>query len=428
MGIMDIEKIRKDLENCPCGKIHTFDVKRIEISETATERAGEILRGMGFSDRLLFVADQNTLTAARGLEESLTRAGFILKRVIYPDMKYARAEQTEELENLSGDVDGIISVGTGSLNDICRVAAAHTGKPFCIYATAPSMDGFASDTAPIIQNNFKTSWQAVQPDVIIADTNVLAAAPDELKSAGFGDMMAKYVGLADWKIAHLLIDEYYCDRVANLTQTATDKIASMADRVLRRDADTAGAVMESLCMTGLAMKAARSSRPASGAEHVVSHYLECHKVLKGIWPEYHGKKVGVATVVLNRAYRNIAESLDKISAIPDVLNMEDILSHYAPELRADVIRLNTPTVTERLSAEKLTQKWDDVRKIILDTLPTDEQLLTLMHTAGAATTPEQVNCSPEFFADALNYHPYMRYRMLLTRLMPMIGKKITDFI
>jgi glycerol-1-phosphate dehydrogenase [NAD(P)+] len=95
-------------------------------------------------------------------------------------------EQVEELEALCEDVDGILSVGSGSLNDICRLAAYRRKKPLAIYATAPSMDGFASNSAPITKNNFKVSYPAVQPQVIIADTAVLAAAPAVLKSVGSG--------------------------------------------------------------------------------------------------------------------------------------------------------------------------------------------------------------------------------------------------
>jgi glycerol-1-phosphate dehydrogenase [NAD(P)+] len=84
------------------------------------------------------------------------------------------------------------------------------------------MDGFASNSAPITKNNFKVSYPAVQPQVIIADTAVLAAAPAVLKSAGFGDMVAKYIALADWRIAALTVGEYYCDRIAAVSAIAVE--------------------------------------------------------------------------------------------------------------------------------------------------------------------------------------------------------------
>lgn len=425
---MDLNKILKKLENCPCGKKHTFFTKAIEIGIGITKDTGKILRDNGFEDELLLVADENTIAAAHGVRESLHRAGFAVKEQIYDNLMYARAEQVEELIELSKDVKGIISVGTGSLNDICRVTAYQTGKKFCIFATAPSMDGFASDTAPIIKNNFKESWQAEQPLVIIGDTKILAAAPTELKASGFGDMVAKYIGLAEWKISNLLIGEYYCESIADITKEAVEKISALADKICENNEEAAGAVMESLVLTGLAMKLAGCSRPASGAEHVVSHYLECYKVNRGIWPEFHGKKVGVMTVLLNRAYRNLAERVTEVDPTEDKTDWDVVYSKYDERMHADVKRVNTPTITDKVDPKKLKECWGDIRKIILETLPSDEHLMELMTAAGAATTPEEVHVSEELLTDALRYHPYMRYRLLITRLMPMLGMDIMDFI
>lgn len=425
---MDINQILKDMENCPCGRVHTFDTKVVEIGSGITAKTGKILADAGFPKNVLLVADDNTWAAADGILPALLTEGFRVKKLIYENMKYARVEQVREVEALTEDVDGIISVGTGSLNDICRVASFRKEKMFCIFATAPSMDGFASDTAPIIENNFKSSWQAAQPAVIIADTKILAAAPVELKSSGFGDMVAKYIGLADWRISTLLTGEYYCEKIANLTKTATDRIMALAERVTENSEEAAGAIMESLVMTGLAMKLAGCSRPASGAEHVVSHYLECYKVIRGIWPEFHGKKVGVATVLLNRAYRNIAQRVESVHAVPDATDWDEVYSKYDAVLHDDIRKLNTPTITDKVDPALLQEKWPEIRAIILDTLPSDELLMAKMQAAGAAVTPEEVHVPPELLADSLHFHPYMRYRMLLTRLMPMLNMDIMDYL
>ncbi len=425
---MDLQKIMHALKECPCGRKHTFDTKTVEIGSGLTAETGTILNRAKFPKSLLLVADQNTLLASGGLLESLKDAGFQVKQLIYEDMKYARVEQVREIEALAADVDGILSVGTGSLNDLCRVAAYEKKKKFCIFATAPSMDGFASDTAPIVENNFKSSWQAAQPMVIIADTAILAKAPAILKSSGFGDMVAKYIGLVDWKVAHLLIDEYYCDRVASITQEAADRIVALADRITESSEEAAGAVMEALVMTGLAMKLAGCSRPASGAEHVVSHYLECHKVIQGIWPDYHGRKVGVATVYCNRLYRNLAESLETIHCTADQTDWEQVYAHYNPKLHADIKKLNQPTITGLVDPQKLERTWPEMRRIILETLPSNDQLLHLMKTAGAPTTPEEVHVSEAIMADAMRYHPYMRHRLLITRLLPMMGVDPMNYV
>ena len=425
---MDLQKILNDLKNCPCGKEHTMATKVVEISSGATARVGQILTDANFPKKLLLVADENTIGVSAGLLESLNDAGFETKKIIYKNMMYAKVEQVNELKALCSDIDGIISVGTGSLNDICRVTAFDMKKRFCIFATAPSMDGFASDTAPIIENNFKNSWKAEQPEVIIADTKILAKAPVELKAAGFGDMVAKYIGILDWKIANLLIDEYYCPAVADITMQGLNKVVALADKVTEEDEAAAGSIMEGLVLSGIGMKLAMSSRPASGAEHVVSHFWECYKLARGIWPEFHGKKVGVASVLINRIYRNIADRVETVDPIADPTDWDDVRAQFSPEQIPELMKLNTPTITDKIDTARLKECWPEIRRLIKEILPTDEELMSMMKAAGAVTEPEDVHISPELLVTGLRYHSYMRYRVLLTRLLPMLQLDIMDFL
>lgn len=427
---MDIKKLQKSLENCPCGKSHTCDTEVVEIFSGLTAHTGEILEKAGFPKKVLLVADENTLGVSEkeGIIEALLGSGFELKRLIYKNMKYARIEQVREVEALAADVDGIISVGTGSLNDICRVASFELGKKFCIFATAPSMDGFASDTAPIIANNFKKSYKARQPMVILADTKILAKAPVELKAAGYGDMVAKYIGVVEWRISNLLIGEYYCEAIAQLTLDAVKKMVDLTDRVTAEDEEAAGAIMEALVLSGIAMKLAMSSRPASGAEHVVSHYLECYKVVRGIWPEFHGKKVGVATLLLDRIYRNLAERVTDVDPIPDPTDWDEVYTHFSADQIPEVKALNDPCITELIKLDKLKESWGEIRRLILEGLPDPDVLEDLMKRAGCATTLEEIHVSPELFEEGLHYHYYMRYRVLITRFMPMLQLDPMDFL
>ena len=426
---MDLQKILKNLENCPCGRTHTFDTKVVEIGSGITQRAGEILDKAGFPKNVLIVADDNTIRVSDGLLDSLKSAGFnIKKKYIFDNMTYARIEQVREVEAIAGDVDGIISVGTGSLNDICRVASFELDKQFCIFATAPSMDGFASDTAPIIENDFKKSYFVRQPMAILADTKILAKAPAELKAAGFGDMVAKYYGILEWKIANLLIGEYYCPAVAQITLDALAKCVSLADKVQADNEESAGAIMEALVLSGLGMKLALCSRPASGSEHVVSHYWECYKLARKMWPEFHGKKVGVASLVINRIFRNIADRVPTVEPHADTTNWDEVYAAFSEKQIDEVKKLNTPTITDKIDPAKLKECWEEIRQMIYNDLPTNDELLRLMKVAGCATTPEEINVSPELFEKGLRYHSYMRYRVLITRILPMLDLDIMDYV
>ena len=162
-------------------------------------------------------------------------------------------QDVEKIEGYFDRVDGVLAVGTGSVHDPCRLACARHNVPLCLFATAPSMDGFASYSAPIVNGNFKITYPAKCPEVIIGDTKILADAPAELKSAGFGDMISKYIALIDWQVSNLLTGESYCERVAALTRRATDQIFAMAGSVTKRDEKTAAAIFESLLLTCIAM-------------------------------------------------------------------------------------------------------------------------------------------------------------------------------
>ena len=424
---MDLKKLLRDLRNCPCGQEHTFDTRMVEIEAGLTARTGELLTAADFPKNILVVSDRAAWRAADGVLSSLDAAGFSPKLLIYEDMRYARVEQVREVEALADDVDGIVSVGSGSVNDICRVAAYRLQKEFCIFATAPSMDGFASDTAPIIENNFKSTWQAKQPEVILADTVILAKAPAELKAAGFGDMVAKYIGVLEWRFVHMLVDEYYCPAIADMTMNAVRRMISLCDRVQGEDPQAAGAIMEALVLSGLAMKLARSSRPASGAEHTVSHYLECYKLTRGIWPEFHGKKVGVATVHINRMYHKLAQ-VREITPTEDVIDYAALREAFTPEQMAEIEKLIPRMPMHLVKAERLKAIWPDFCRLIEEFLPSDEELNDWMHRAGAVTEWEDVGVSRELLEAALRFHPFMRYRLMPTRLLPMMGLDILAFV
>ena len=418
--MLDIKAIEAALQGCPCGRAHHTAIRAVEIGSGITADTGEILVKYGFPKSILLVADQNTLRAGEGVIESLLNRDFTIKQHIYENLRTADMEQVEVIETLCADTDGILSVGSGSLNDICRLAAFRQNKAFAIYATAPSMDGFASNSAPITKNNFKYSYPAVQPSVIIADTKVLAAAPAELKSAGFGDMIGKYIGIADWRIAHLINGEYYCEKIAALSEQAVRKIAALADKVTQDNEESAAAIMESLVLTGLCMGFADSVRPASGAEHVLSHFWEIKNLQQGLLSDYHGKKVGVATVLINKIYRDMIQA-EEINPVYEDIDWEELKQVYGEGLTDDMIKANNPTITQGITPEHLKACWGDIRRIVDETLPENDELLRLMKAAGAPVTAAEIDVKDDLCALGLKYSAFMRYRLTLLRLRPMLG-------
>ena len=418
---MDIQSIVTALQSCPCGRPHTLAPMAVEIGPGLLGRAAEFLAANGFPRKVLVVADKNTLRASAGILEVLVAGGFACELKLYDDLRVADMEDVNTLEGLCNDeVEGVLSVGTGSLNDICRLASYRAGKAFAIFATAPSMDGFASGSAPILEQGFKRSIQCRAPSVIIGDTDILAAAPAQLKAAGFGDMLAKYVALVDWHVARLTIGEYFCPRIAALVEDALGRMVSLAGRVTRRDPETAGAIMEALVMTGLGMALSGCTRAGSGSEHMIAHFWEIKTLERGEIPGFHGTEVGVATLLTVKEYRSLTACVNP-DFHEDRTDWGAVYAAFGPRFERDVRALNTPTVTDETSPAILRARWPEIREIVRATLPPYEDLLALMQSAGAATSIEEIGIDPALAEAGEKYHPYMRHRMTLSRLRGMMG-------
>ena len=402
---------------CPCGKKHETAIRDVRIESGLVHRVGEILQANGFEKTLLLVADKNTFAAANGILESLE--GFVVELKIYDFLRVSTMDHVREVENLIAGKDiSVLSVGTGSINDTCRLAAARQNKKLCIFATAPSMDGFASYSAPIVDRDFKFSYDAKSPEVIIGDTKILASAPSELKSAGFGDMIAKYIGLVDWQISALLTGEFYCERIAALTRRAVDELMEMADRVTQNDEYTAGKIFEALLKTGVGMSFAKNSRPASGSEHIIAHLLECVELRDGIIPNYHGDDVGVSTLKMLEYY-NILSQRESIDARKEQVDWETVFGFYGT-MQDDVKKLNFPVnVIDSVDPDDLKAKWSDIRKIIRS-IPSYDECRTAMEKAGCKLTVQDIGKDEKLFADCIEFSPYMRHRLTLLRLKNMI--------
>lgn len=414
--MLNFRALIDSFRDCGCGMDHRCGIHDIRIGSGLVTQVGEILRENGFPRRLLLIGDRDTLAAAAGLEESLT--GFEVTRHCYDTLRVATMDDVRLVEDYLDRVDAVVAVGTGSIHDPSRLACARRNKPLCLFATAPSMDGFASYNAPIVDGGFKTTHAAKCPEVIIADTKILAAAPKALKSAGFGDMISKYIALIDWQVSHLVTGETYCPRVAELTRTAVDRLMTMADRVTLEDEETAAAVLESLLMTGIAMSFTRTSRPGSGTEHILAHYWECIELLEGKIPNFHGEDVGVATLLTLREYEDLA-GRETVTAHPEVNDWDAIYKAYGP-LAGDVRKLNTPdTITDGIEPRVIEEKWPEIRAIVRS-VPDYDACYRAMKAAGCKTTIAEIGKDPAFVAESLLYHPYMRRRLSLRRLARMV--------
>jgi glycerol-1-phosphate dehydrogenase [NAD(P)+] len=201
--------------------------------------------------------------------------------------------------------DFILAVGSGTVNDSCRLASYRLNLPYGVVGTAPSMDGYASAGTPFLFNGSKATIQCTTPKYIIGDLDILKDAPFEMMLAGIGDMFGKYIGILDWELARDYSGEYFCDKIAKDVIDATDKCLENGYDLAKRDKECIKNIMEGFLVTGLGMAYTGNSRPASGSEHIIAHAWELADVENNEKPELHGLEVCQATRIVAIMYKRL---------------------------------------------------------------------------------------------------------------------------
>ena len=302
---------------CTCEqKKHTAPIKVTEISENAVEKVAEIL---GDYKRIYVICDKNTYeVAGRRVEELLKEAGSyshtcIIDEPALPNLSNVGKALIEagtdravfDINAFSYNPDFVLAVGSGSVNDISRMVSYRIGVEYGVVATAPSMDGYISVVAPLINGNRKIIYTCTSARYIIIDLNICANAPYELLLAGVGDMIGKYVAILDWELSKKVTGEYYCEKVANMVLEATGKCIESATVLSERKIETIKNTIDGLLLSGLGIAYTGSSRPASGTEHMVGQTWEVMDVEKGKTPQLHGIEVGEATFMAMLMYKKL---------------------------------------------------------------------------------------------------------------------------
>ncbi len=302
---MDINAILKGVD-CGCGKHHSCPIEKIYVEKGAIAHLKELCREY---KNILLVADENTYGAAGKQTENalddkiITRVIFSGKTVLIPDEK-----AIEEVEKQTQGQELIVGIGSGVIQDLCKYVSYFNHIPYMVVATAPSMDGYASSGAAMILKGMKETVPAGLPKAIVADTEVLRAAPMEMIKAGFGDIIGKYSALNDWKLARVVNGEYFCDYIYNTTYEMIEKTLKTAKGLLNREEESVGAVTEALMIVGIMMSFATNSRPASGSEHHLSHFFEITGIVKNEPYFAHGIDVFYSTYVTAQIREKLVNS------------------------------------------------------------------------------------------------------------------------
>jgi glycerol-1-phosphate dehydrogenase [NAD(P)+] len=381
----------------------------VEASLRGSER--DLVAALGMGRHLAVVSDPRTHEAlGRRVEAAL--AGCDLVKLQLDAHPHADAVTAERVRAACSGCDGIVAVGSGTINDICKYAAAQDGKPYAVFATAPSMNGYTSVNAAITVDGHKHTLPAAAPRGVFVDLEVLARAPKRMIRAGIGDSICRPTAQLDWLMSHLVLGTPY--REAPFALLAGDEAGwiEAPEAVVAGDADAMRALARTLLLSGLGMTLCGGSYPASQGEHLVSHYIDMFA--PPARADYlHGEQVAVATLAVAQLQeRVLAHDPPECATTPET--EATLVERFGEEIGRSCWHEFSQKAVSAAAAHarsaRLLEVWPELRAAQDRVSLAASRIGTVLERAGAPATPGAIGVSEAFFDRAMREARYLRNR------------------
>ena len=404
--------LRGDFPDPDGGGPIAIPVKSIVIEKTLRDVEADVVRPLGLGQRLAVVSDPATHGALGArIEKALSAIGTIVP-VRLQFRPHADARTAAAVRQACESVDALVAVGSGTINDLCKYAAAQDGKPYVVFATAPSMNGYASMNAAITVDGHKRSLAAKTPVGVFIDLEVLAKAPARMIRAGLGDSLCRPTAQADWLLSHHLLGTPYRSAPFVLLSQDEPKLFDASEALMAGDLDAMRALARTLVLSGLGMTICNGSHPASQGEHLISHYIDMYSP-PGRGYYFHGEQVAVATLTMAKIQQEMLAAGPPILEAPAV-TLTDLAHRFGPELGASCWREFLPKRAVAQAAASLSRRahdsWSDLRTRIGAAAIAAERLAGIMTRAEGPTTASDIGLSPALYARAVRDARFLRDR------------------
>jgi glycerol-1-phosphate dehydrogenase [NAD(P)+] len=303
----------------------------------------------------------------------------------------------------------LVSVGSGTLADIGKVAAHRLGLVHVVVQTAASVNGFADDQSVLLLNGTKRTTPSRWPEAVVIDSGIVAAAPRAMTGSGLGDQLSMFTAAADWYLAAAAgFDASYSPTVVRVLRQGTTELLGAAEGLRRGDPDAVVALAASLTRGGLAMGLAGRTSPSSGAEHTISHLLDMHAGAHDTAAASHGSQVGVASVVAAAIWHRVRARLTGSRVVVRPLDEEQLRQRvsaaFAPldedgatarECWTAYRRKLTWINAHRDRLQRLCDDWGSHDPVAADLLAAPETIAGTLRAAGAASRFAELEPAPE---------------------------------
>lgn len=428
--------IRQEGFACSCGRRHTAPISCLHIGPGVIRRLPEVLKTLKTEKPYVLCGPHGYQAAGETVCGLLREQGIPFALHVLPEegggrIKPAEAAAGSALLHFDHDCDLVLGVGSGVINDLSKVLARTAGRPCVIVATAPSMDGYASDSASLEVDGIKASIKEQMPTGILCDTEIMAGAPMRMLLAGLGDILAKYTALMDWRIAELVTGEYRCEEIEKLVRASVQKTVEAAPGLINREELSVRAVTEGLVLSGIGIAFTGNSHPASGLDHYFSHCWEMMQLERGREYDLHGIQVGVGmllTLKIAERFRRVRPTMARAEAAADRFDAaawETELRRVFPHSAEDLLELERRVQKNERSgrlrrAARAIEHWDEIRAE-LEALPDSGEMQRWMRSLGMPTTPQEIGLSTRDTVDAFLCSRDIRDKYLLSSLIWDLG-------
>lgn len=307
---MELTELLGSSFDCKCGKQHTVPTEEFIYGEDSFASISGLIGKYSPEKRCQIIADSRTYgVAGKEVEDLCETGGIRCTHFIVPDndgeSPVADNQTRDLLLNQDTDATLFIALGSGVINDLVKWVAFLKNKPYIAVATAASMNGYGSANVAATIDGLKVLFHAAPPVAVIARPGIIIKAPYELSGAGLGDVLAKPVSSADWRLNHFLFKEYFCQFSIDLLKDLEPVYLKNPEKIKNRDPDGFKALFLALFYSSVAMTITGTSSPASGGEHLISHTLDMLAVRDNGYHDLHGRQVGVSSILTAALYERL---------------------------------------------------------------------------------------------------------------------------
>lgn len=385
------------------GELLASESRAVIIEDSLDGMEADLINALGVGPRVAVVSDRNTYVALGERVERALMLRFTVQSIVLDDPR-ADDVTVERLLSAMAPPDLVIAVGTGTLNDLTKMAAFRLGVPQAVFATAPSMNGYTSLSASITSGGIKTSYRTRTPIGVYFDLRVLAAAPPRLIRAGLGDSACRSTAQADWLLSHLLLDRPYREAPFALLAEDERDVLAHTPALLAGDLEVMRHLVRTLVLSGFGMTICNGSYPASQGEHLISHYVE---MMHAAGDALHGEQIAVCTAAMATIQQRILE-IDRPRMHAPRVSRDDVIAHFGPIIGEACWR---ELEQKQFDVQaRIDRDWDKIRERITAICVPHERLRQSLVDAGAPVEAAQIGWTTDLFTNAVRHAREIRNR------------------